>query len=439
MSLLENFLKSGFDFDDKDFIVEGKYRVTNMMLLLFISGLIFGILTNVGNPEKYYLIKIELSLIVLSLLMIYVLRLNTKYFSFIQTVFLLKFSIFFSFLFYISDLYDMKFLWIFLYPLILLNIQSEKNVKYWFILMVVSLSIVPYQPFVDVAFSKSQMLYVVIAFVIESLVVYFYHTKMSYAANTIVSQREKLENKLEELTKKDKMLSTQSKQAVMGEMMSMIAHQWRQPLSGVTLQISNLQFEKMLGNKISDEKLEKTLNSISDTLVYLSETVDDFQTYFHPKKTKSKVEIHEVLNKAINFAKARADSNKINIEINKSQYIDIVTYENELIQIILNLINNAIDALISHEEDKDLIISIRVENFYNSIKIYVTDNGIGISSENIERVFEPYFSTKDKNGTGLGLYMSQIIAQKQFDGGISVSSSGSGTTFIVEIKKDVNF
>jgi signal transduction histidine kinase len=331
----------------------------------------------------------------------------------------------------------MKFLWIFVYPLILLNIQTEANVKYWLIFMVLSLLIVPYQSFVEVAFSKIQMLYIVFVFVIENMVVYFYHSKMSQATNTIVSQRKKLENKLEELMKKDKMLSAQSKQAVMGEMMSMIAHQWRQPLSSVTLQISKLQFEKMLGNSVSDEKLEKTLSSISDTLVYLSDTVDDFQTYFHPNKSQSSVEIHKVLEKAINFAKARAQSNNIEIVLEKTHEIEVITYENELIQIILNLINNAIDALISKGTNEGLNIKIYVEDIKDNINIFVVDNGPGIESENIEKIFDPYFSTKGKNGTGLGLYMSQNIAQKQFDGLISVRSSKEGTSFRVNIKKDV--
>jgi signal transduction histidine kinase len=332
----------------------------------------------------------------------------------------------------------MKFLWIFLYPLILLNIQSEVNVKYWFLMMLVSLAIIPYQPFFDVAFSKTQILYIMIVFIFESMVVYFYHHKMSAASDTIISQRKNLESKLAELIKKDKMLTTQSRQAVMGEMMSMIAHQWRQPLSSVTLQISNLQLEKMLGNRIGDEKLEKTLGSISDTLVYLSNTVDDFQTYFHPNKSKSKVEIHEVLQKALNFAKASTDSKNIEIAIKQTENIEVVTYENELIQIILNLINNAIDALVQKDSDNPKI-NIHVEDLCDYLEIYVEDNGIGISEESMEKIFEPYFSTKGKNGTGLGLYMSQIIAQKQFDGEISVESSDFGTSFLVTIKKDVNF
>ena len=438
MKIIENLLKSGFTFNDDNFIVEGKYRVTNIMLLLFVFGLAFGIFTNISNPEKFFLIKIELSLIVLSFLMIYLLRIDMKYFIYIQTFFLFEFSIFFSFLFYVSDLNDLKFLWIFLYPLILLNIQSEKNVKYWFVLMVVSLFMVPYQTFVDVAFSKDQMLYIIVVFIIESAVVYFYHSKMRTAADTIVSQRKKIELKLDELLKKDKMLSAQSKQAVMGEMMSMIAHQWRQPLSTVTLQISNLQFDKMLGKEVSDEKLEKTLNEISSALVYLSETVDDFQTYFHPNKIKSKVEIFEVLQKAVNFAKPRAKRNKIDILVKKNKDIEAVTYENELIQIILNLINNAIDALIIKKVSK-LEITIEVKEVDGMLHIYVKDNGVGIKQKNLEKIFDPYFSTKGKNGTGLGLYMSQIIAQKQFDGEISVESSDKGTSFLVKIKKDVNF
>jgi signal transduction histidine kinase len=437
--IVTNFLNSGLVFGDDDYIIEGKYRVTNIMLLLFIVGLIFGIINNLFLENKLFLIYIELALVVLNLYLIYLLRLNVKYFAFVQNIFLLEFSIFFIFLFYVSDIEDMKFLWIFVYPLILLKMPSGKSVKYWFLIMVIALSVVSYQNFVEVAFSHSQMRYIIVVFILESLVVYFYHSKMNEATNTIVAQRKNLENKLEELIRKDKMLTTQSKQAVMGEMMSMIAHQWRQPLSNVTLKISNLQFEKMLGNNISNEKLDQTLTEISDTLVYLSDTVDDFQTYFHPKKTKVKVEIHELLNKAINFAKARVESSDIVIKINKNSDIEIVTYENELIQIILNLINNAIDALKDQENKKNLKISILVEDLGEMLHISVIDNGGGIKEEHIDKIFEPYFSTKGKNGTGLGLYMSQIIAQKQFDGEISVSSSKLGTTFLVKIKKNVNF
>jgi len=438
MKIIDNFLKSGFDFKSDDFALEGNYRITNTVLLLVIFGLSFGLVNNLNYPSKELLVKIEIFLIIFNLLIIYLLRISSKYFFIFQNIFLFEFSFFFIFLFYISDLGDMKFLWIFMYPLILLNIQSEVNVKYWFFIMVTALAITPYQTFFEVSFSKMQMLYILVVFIIESLVVYFYHHKMSAATDTIISQRIKLESKLDELMKKDKMLTTQSRQAVMGEMMSMIAHQWRQPLSSVTLQISNLQLEKMLGNRIGDDKLESILGSISDTLVYLSNTVDDFQTYFHPNKSKSKVEIHEVLQKALNFAKARADSKNIQVMINQTENIEVITYENELIQIILNLINNAIDALIQ-KDSGNLKINIHVEDLCEYIEIYVEDNGIGISEDSMERIFEPYFSTKGKNGTGLGLYMSQIIAQKQFDGEISVESSDFGTSFLVTIKKDVNF
>ncbi len=437
MNLIDNFLKSGFEFESDDFALEGKYKITNIVLLLVIFAIAFGIVNNINYPSKTFLIYIEIFLITLNILIIYLLRFSTKYFFIFQNILILEFSLFFTLLFYISSLDDMKFLWIFVYPLILLHIQSDVNVKYWFLIMVIAIAIAPYQTVIDVAYTKVQTMYIIVVFIIESLVVYFYYRKMSVATDTIMSQRKNLEIKLDELIKKDKMLTTQSRQAVMGEMMSMIAHQWRQPLSSVTLQISNLQLEKMLGNKIDDEKLERTLGNISDTLVYLSNTVDDFQTYFHPNKVKSKVEIHELLQKAVNFARARADSKNIEISINKTENIEVITYENELIQIVLNLINNAIDALVQKDSDK-LMINIHAEDLCEYIEIYVEDNGVGISEENIEKIFEPYFSTKGKNGTGLGLYMSQIIAQKQFDGEISVESSNSGTSFLVSIKKDVN-
>ena len=244
----------------------------------------------------------------------------------------------------------------------------------------------------------------------------------------------KVQEKAQELINKDKLITSQSKQAVMGEMINMIAHQWRQPLSTITLQISNLHFKRLLGEEVPVKESDKILSEISNTILYLSDTIDDFQTYFRPNKEQVEIEVHELLNRAINFTSSRTQEMKIEIVLDKQSDIYMKTYVNEMIQVILNLINNALDALFEiNRDDARLIVSAK--ELDKVVYIYVEDNAAGISRENLAYIFEPYFSTKGKNGTGLGLYMSQMIVEKQFHGEIKVETSENGSKFIVKISK----
>lgn len=433
---LENFYVSGITFSSDENDLKARYKITNIIIILTILGLIFGITGNLIRDIKG-LALIEGYLLVSGFFMIYLLRRSRKYFLPIAEILSFQYSFFFVYLIYVSQIEDMKHIWIFTYPLILLNIQSTKRSFYWFSGTMFMLIISPYQGFVVIDYTPYQILYIVFIVMLISFISYFYHERMINAREIIAIQRLDLEKKYIELSKKDSMLTAQSKLAVMGEMMSMIAHQWRQPLSTVTLNISNIQFKIMLGQKVSDEDLNKALSEISDTVVYLSDTVDDFQTFFHPKKEKDVIEIHDLLQKAVNFAKPRTKEHKIDITINKYVEIEVVTYVNELVQIMLNILNNAIDALESSNKVKPRII-IYVELKGDYIYISIVDNANGISDDIVDNVFEPYFSTKGKNGTGLGLYMSQMLAQKQFDGDISFTSSILGTHFLVKIKKDIS-
>ncbi|MDD2789176.1 MAG: ABC transporter substrate-binding protein [Sulfurimonas sp.] len=249
---------------------------------------------------------------------------------------------------------------------------------------------------------------------------------------------ESLENsvqeKVNEIMKKDVLLTDQSKQAVMGEMISMIAHQWRQPLSAITLQISHIQLEKMMGKEIDEEQKEKVLSDISDKIMYLSETIDDFQTFFRPKKIADLIEVDQLFKKALTLGSAKAAHTNIEITIVSSEGIVIEAYVNELVQVVLNILNNAVDAFedVKKAEKK---IELFAQEHKEIISLFIKDNASGINEENLKKIFEPYFSTKDKNGTGLGLYMSKMIIEKQFGGAIEVESSSAGTTFIIKIPK----
>ena len=246
-----------------------------------------------------------------------------------------------------------------------------------------------------------------------------------------------VQEKINELIQKDEILTAQSKQAVMGEMIAMIAHQWRQPLNTITLQISNIQLKEMMGEEVTKEEYKSLINEISNSIVYLANTIDDFKTYFHPDKKANRMSMDKLIAKAVSFIEPRALQHNIFIEITGERDVEVTVYANELIQVILNILNNAIDVYVNSDRENRSII-IDIEDRGSKVAISIKDNAGGIKQEFIKKIFEPYFSTKGKNGTGLGLYMSKMIIEKQFEGRVEVLSEDGSTTFTVVIPKHVH-
>ncbi len=432
---LDNFFTSGWSFDNTELELRSKFQMMNIAIVLSSVGLIYGITVNLIR-EIPNLIVFELFLLSINVILLFVLRYCRNSFNYVSLIITVQFTFLFLFLIYSSEPSALKHVWIYTYPIILLYLQNKKDAIYWVVITILFLLTAPLQPFVEVSYSLFQVSYIAVVLIVMSVIIQFYKLKMDEARGLIVSQQVILKKQIAELIQKDQLLSAQSRQAVMGEMIEMIAHQWRQPLSTVTLSVSNLQVKKLLGNKIDDGELDKALEDISDTVVYLSHTIDDFQTYFHPNKDLSDVEVYELLQKAINFVLPRLKNTKIFIKVDNEEdrKIYMQSYINELIQVILNILNNAIDALIIASVKYPSII-INVEDMQDRIIIRVKDNAHGIEKENLSKIFEPYYSTKGKNGTGLGLYMSQMIIQKQFSGKIDVTSSNLGTVFDIEVNK----
>lgn len=218
---------------------------------------------------------------------------------------------------------------------------------------------------------------------------------------------------------KDKMLYQQSKMASMGEMISNIAHQWRQPLSMITSLASGVRVQKMINISTQESEL-KALDDIMKSAQYLSSTIDDFRDFFKPDKEKSSVKIHNVFEKIFKLLSLKSKSNDIKI-IKNIEDISLNTFENELIQVFINILNNSKDAL-EYTENKLLFIDAYEDN--QKIVVEIKDNAGGINQEYIHRVFEPYFTTKHKaQGTGIGLYMVKEILTRHMDGNIEVENS----------------
>ena len=237
----------------------------------------------------------------------------------------------------------------------------------------------------------------------------------------------------QDIEHKNIMLIQQNKLVSMGEMIANIAHQWRQPLNSLNLLMYKTQLYYHKG-MLSEENLDK---NIADSLLLIqemSQTIDDFRNFFKPNRVLENFPLHEVIYKAYTIIHSRLETNhiKCNINIHKEHFIN--GYKNELFQVILNLLNNSVDALCSKKIQKPLI-EISVKEKDQKIVLEIVDNAKGIPKEIIDKIFDPYFTTKDK-GTGLGLYMSKIIIESHMKGRLSLKNTKEGSLFTIELTKD---
>ncbi len=239
---------------------------------------------------------------------------------------------------------------------------------------------------------------------------------------------------IQELRHKDEMLFRQSRLAQMGEMISVIAHQWRQPLSAISMTSAALE------HKVEQEQYDKTffdsrLKRISEYVQHLSATIEDFRNFFKSDKSKQEIQFSEIVENALSLVRPGLESRNITLLTDCQCHGNMFTYQNELLQVVLNLLKNAEDALREHKIENP-VITMRCYSDDKRAFLEIEDNAGGIESSILEKIFEPYFTTKDEhNGTGLGLYMSKVIVEEHCGGLLRVSNTGDGALFTIEMDK----
>ncbi len=241
----------------------------------------------------------------------------------------------------------------------------------------------------------------------------------------------------EELKRKEEFIISQSKLLIMGEMMSMIAHQWRQPISTIAMSANNMFVDIEL-NEVNVNVLKENIKVINEQVDYLSHTIDDFRDFFKPDKAKELINTEELINSAIVIIGKSLEHHSIILDVVVESSRDIVVFKGELIQVLLNIIKNAKDVLLERCI-KNPKISILLKEENTNIIIKICDNGGGIDEAIGDKIFEPYFTTKNEaNGTGLGLYMSKIIIEKHLNGSISFKNSHDGVCFYITFPIEAN-
>ena len=239
---------------------------------------------------------------------------------------------------------------------------------------------------------------------------------------------------LSDLKEKERLLFQQSKMALMGEMMSAIAHQWRQPLNA--LAALNMTVETKLefnDNCLTQEDYLPVSNKIQKQLNYMSKTIDDFRDFFIPSKRKVNFSIEKAINHVYDMMSPQLKSHNIEVEI-VAQRVIVSGYQNEFKQVIINIINNSKDAILSKKRKQGYIHIMVTSLEEKKVMITITDNGGGINEEALAKIFDPYFTTKfESQGTGIGLYMSKMIIEKSMMGSLAVENSKNGAIFKIII------
>lgn len=235
------------------------------------------------------------------------------------------------------------------------------------------------------------------------------------------------------LNEKEDILILQSRQAIMGEMLSMIAHQWRQPLNTIAI-LANTIIISIDLDKVDIEDFKGTAKSIVDKTTFLSQTIDDFREFFAPNKEKDLVVIDDIFDSALSVIEKSLEVNNIEIKKEFDSKSKINIYSRELMQVFLNIMKNSQDASVENKIE-NAFINVKTEEDDSMLHISICDNAGGIPNDIINKVFDPYFTTKNaKNGTGLGLYISKMIVEKHLNGTLEIQNKENvGVCFKISI------
>ncbi len=242
---------------------------------------------------------------------------------------------------------------------------------------------------------------------------------------------ERVANEVRKSREKDKKMLQQSRLAQMGEMLSMIAHQWRQPLAAIATTTSALNMKANLG-AIDTQTVKELTDKILSYTKHLSQTIDDFRDFFRFNKEKQNTTWKEMIQSVLGIVEGALKNKNIKIVTNIASDKTFHTHPNQIKQVILNLIKNAEDALLERGVTDPIITIEAKENI-----LIVKDNAGGIPEEILPKIFDPYFSTKlEKDGTGLGLYMSKTIIEDHCKGNLWVYNDDEGAVFVIELPQD---
>lgn len=259
------------------------------------------------------------------------------------------------------------------------------------------------------------------------------------ASNEILKLNESLESKVQiavkTLREKDKLIIQKNKLADMGEMISNIAHQWRQPLGSANMIVSILK-NTLKRDDINRDELKAKLDEIETLNLHMSKTIEDFLSFFSPSKTKEIFDIKIIIEQAGSILNHNLSKCNVTLNLDAVSNAMVFGFRNELLQVLISIINNGIEAFGDTNIARKIIIDTNIKD--DELIVGIEDNAGGIRDFILDRIFDPYFTTKQQSaGTGLGLYIAQLIVQNNMNGKITAKNIQNGARFEIALKYDL--
>lgn len=326
--------------------------------------------------------------------------------------------------------------WIILYPIVIFGLKDHKISIVYSAIFLTVFYLLYFSSLLHESYRILDVCMVGMMYLVLTILLYMIIKNMELKESELQELNNTLGLRIAEavcnIHEQEKFILKQNRLAQMGEMLSMIAHQWRQPLNIISLNTVKLETSLLLNNEMKNKDIKQISEAINQQSQYLSQTIDDFRNFFKQNKEVSRFVVADMIQNTLKLSESLFIGNNIVIEKNIETKKYISNFESELIHVLLNIIKNAADALIERKiSNPKIVITLSGEN--ENILISVADNAGGVSDAVCAKIFDPYFSTKSINGTGLGLYMSKIIVEDHCAGTLSFTNTKDGACFTIKL------
>ena len=437
LKIVDGFLTSGYKFSGNQHLQQFRFSLLNSLLIIasFFTLLNYFASKN-GFVEFSPLYEKTLLFYVFACLFsIYILRKDKAYYPVATNIVVLSSLVLFYCALFVVLNDEFRLVWFFLVVFASFVLMGK---KYGLILMLCVLaSIILINQRYDLGFSRFAQFTFFNSFLIFTAFAYFFLQKIEKDALEFTLLNNRLKQKVAQETHQreehEQMLLRQCRMANMGEMLDSIAHQWRQPLMHINAILLNMD-NALESENLNKNYLDRKVDEISSLTAHMSQTIEDFRDLFKTEKERTRFTLKGMMNDVLALMKNTLHG--INIEYTSGETISVLGYKSELIQIIIILLSNAIEALNSRDiRDKKITISIKKNS--RDVTISIEDNAGGIPAEDINRIFDPYMTTKEQSGgTGLGLYIAKIIVEHKMSGEINTMNTANGARFIITLREE---
>ena len=438
-----NIINSGFNFQNDDKFLKYKFQLMNTLLLIaiFASFFIAFLFMFIGSNEVQTLvIVLELLSGFLHLGLFFFLKNNKNNLNIV--VYISMISLYLLQVVIMINLVEdsLRETWYLLTVILSFFLAGKKFAYFMLALILTTMIAYNFQPYLDTKLNDVESILPIVLLILIAIVMNLYESTKENYARSLNEVNIKLQNKIEELNQFNINLETrvkeeiskntlhevklfeQSKMASMGEMINNIAHQWRQPLSVISMTSTGAKMQKQM-NLLTDDMFDKDMDIINDNVQYLSRTIDDFRNFTKEDRVEKLFNLNNDIDSFLHLVEGSIKNHYINLILDLDKNIEINGYPNELIQCFINIFNNAKDALIEIEEENRLL-SIKTFIYDNKVHISFKDSAGGIEKDILPKIFDPYFSTKHQSqGTGLGLHMTYKLIVDGMGGTVDAKNS----------------